>query len=82
VQSRHALFGEAPAPLAERGHTPAQAQRDRTVALAAVHSTSLARAIIAWGSAREAARLANCACSSALNTSSALGRPIAIDISP
>jgi hypothetical protein len=49
---------------------------------AAAHSTSLARATIAWGRLREAATAGSCACSSALSTSSALGRPIGIGSSP
>jgi len=48
----------------------------------AAHSTSLARATSACGRLRDAASTDTCACSSALNTSSALGRPIAIGISP
>jgi hypothetical protein len=48
----------------------------------AAHNTNLARATIACGNERDAARADNRACFSALTTSSAVSRPIAIGISP
>src|SRR6202022_2092791 len=72
VQAGDTVLDKAPAPLAHRRHAPAQTLCDGEVA----------RATIACGSEREAASADTCACSSALNTSSVVGRPTAIGISP
>ena len=82
VQSGHILLHIPPAPLAHRGWAQSQLVRDLLIGFSRrTQQNDSRRRTNPAGSERELARLSSCSRCSAVNTNSALGRPIAIGTS-